>query len=99
MNLLVVEDDPAIGKSLQKGFEEQGHDCLWVRNGRRGLTEAEEQRFDAIILDLLLPEMPGLEVLRDLRARGIRTPIILLTALGSVEERVAGLNAGADDYL
>ena len=99
MNLLVVEDDLAIGRSLHKGFTQAGHGCTWVKDGRRGLEEALSQRFDAIVLDLLLPELPGLDVLRRLRAAGVRTPVLLLTALGSVEERVEGLNAGADDYL
>jgi two-component system OmpR family response regulator/two-component system copper resistance phosphate regulon response regulator CusR len=99
MNLLVVEDDPSIGKALERGFRETGHDCTLVRDGRKGLAEGLSQRFDTIILDLMLPEMPGLDVLRQLREAGNRTPVILLTALGSVAERVAGLNAGADDYL
>ncbi len=99
MNLLVVKDDPVAGKLLFKGLKEAGHDCLWVRDGRRGLEEASTQRFDALVLDLLLPGLPGLEVLRRLRADGVRTPVLVLTALGAVEERVAGLKAGADDYL
>jgi two-component system OmpR family response regulator/two-component system copper resistance phosphate regulon response regulator CusR len=99
MNLLLVEDDPVMGKSLSKGCAEAGHECVWVKDGRRGLDEALSQRFDAIVLDLLLPGLPGLTVLRQLRDAGVRTPVILLTALGAVEERVTGLNAGADDYL
>lgn len=99
MNLLVVEDDAVMGKSLEKGFTEAGHGCTWARDGQRGLELALTQRFDAIVLDLMLPGRPGLELLGDLRRRGIRTPTILLTALGSVDERVAGLNAGADDYV
>ena len=99
MNLLVVEDDPVMGKSLSKGCAEAGHECVWVKDGKRGLEEALSQRFDAIVLDLLLPGLPGLEVLRRLREQGVRTPVLVLTALGAVEERVAGLNAGADDYL
>src|SRR5262245_22957322 len=99
MHVLVVEDDPVVGKSLHKGFTEAGHECVFVRDGERGLEAASSQRFDAIVLDLLLPRVPGLEVLARLRAQGVRTPVILLTALGSVEERVAGLQAGADDYL
>jgi two-component system OmpR family response regulator/two-component system copper resistance phosphate regulon response regulator CusR len=99
MNLLVVEDDPVMGKSLYKGLTEAGHDCIWVRDGGRGLEEAATHRFDVVVLDLLLPGMPGLEVLRRLRAEGVRTPVLILTALGAVEERVAGLNAGGDDYL
>jgi two-component system, OmpR family, response regulator len=99
MEVLVVEDDPLIGKALKKGFSEAGHNCMWAKEGARGLELANGQQFDAIILDLMLPERPGLEVLQELRGGGIRTPVIVLTALGSVEERVSGLNAGADDYL
>jgi two-component system OmpR family response regulator/two-component system copper resistance phosphate regulon response regulator CusR len=99
MNLLVVEDDPVIGKSLLKGLREEGHDCAWVRDGVRGLEEAASRRFDAVVLDLLLPGLPGLEVLRRLRGEGVRTPVVVLTAVGAVADRVAGLRAGADDYL
>jgi two-component system, OmpR family, response regulator len=99
MNLLVVEDDPIIGKSLRQGLVEAGHDCQWTKNGDEGLSLAQSRQFDAVVLDILLPGASGLEILSSLRAQGIRTPVILLTALGSVEERVAGLNAGADDYL
>jgi DNA-binding response OmpR family regulator len=99
MNLLIVEDDKGIGQSLQRGFQESGHACAWVKDGRRGLEQALTGQFDAVVLDLNLPEKFGLDVLREMRAEGVRTPVILLTALGTVEERVAGLNAGADDYL
>jgi len=99
MNLLVVEDDPIIGKSLRQGLVEAGHDCQWVKNGDEGLALAQSRQFDAVVLDILLPGASGLEILSSVRARGISTPVILLTALGSVEERVAGLNTGADDYL
>lgn len=99
MEMLVVEDDPVIGKALQKGLAEAGHGCVWVKDGAKGLEQARSQQFDAIVLDLMLPALPGQQVLRQLRQDGIRTPVILLTALGTVEERVAGLNAGADDYL
>jgi two-component system OmpR family response regulator/two-component system copper resistance phosphate regulon response regulator CusR len=99
MNVLIVEDDPLVGKSLHKGFTEAGHDSTLVRDGERGLEAAASRQYEAVVLDLLLPSLPGLEVLKRLRAGGVRTPVILLTALGSVEERVAGLEAGADDYL
>jgi two-component system, OmpR family, response regulator len=99
MNLLIIEDDPVIGKSLAKGFAEAKHECRWMQDGQSGLDLARAASFDAIILDILLPKQSGLEVLNDLRASGVRTPVILLTALGTVEERVAGLRAGADDYL
>lgn len=99
MQLLVVEDDPIIGRSLRQGLREAGDDCVWAKDGERGLELARSQKFDAIILDILLPKPDGLTVLRTLREEGIQTPVVLLTALGSVEERVAGLKAGADDYL
>jgi len=99
MDLLVIEDDAVIGKSLRKGLSEAGHGCVWAKEGERGLELALGQQFDAIILDLMLPGRPGLDVLKSLRGQGIHTPVIVLTALGSVEERVSGLNAGADDYV
>lgn len=99
MNVLVIEDDPFVGKSVHQGLIEAGHDCTLLRDGQRGLTAASSQQFDAIVLDLLLPHLSGLEVLRQLRESGVRTPVILLTALGAIEERVTGLEAGADDYL
>lgn len=99
MNLLVVEDDPVLGKALQRGLNESGHSCEWVRNGRKGLEEARTQRFDAVVLDLMLPDLDGVEIMKSLRSEGIRTPVLMLTAMGSVEDRVTGLKAGADDYL
>jgi two-component system OmpR family response regulator/two-component system copper resistance phosphate regulon response regulator CusR len=99
LELLVVEDDPLIGKTLRKGLSEAGHSCMWAKDGQRGLELACGQQFDAIILDLMLPARPGLDVLRELRRQAIQTPVIALTALGAVEERVNGLNAGADDYI
>jgi two-component system OmpR family response regulator len=99
MRLLVVEDDRVVGRALRQGFSEANFDCQWVRDGELGLELAQTQQFDAIVLDLLLPGRSGLEVLRELRRAGILTPVVLLTALGTVEERIAGLSAGADDYL
>jgi two-component system OmpR family response regulator len=99
MNVLVVEDDPVIGKSVTKGLSEAGHTCVWVKNGQSGLEHGLSQRFNAIVLDLLLPGLPGLEVLQQIRAAGVRTPVLLLTALGAVDDRVSGLKAGADDYI
>jgi two-component system OmpR family response regulator/two-component system copper resistance phosphate regulon response regulator CusR len=99
MQLLVVEDDPVVGKALRQGFAEADFECEWVRDGEQGLERAQSQQFDAIVLDLLLPRRGGLDVLRELRRAGIQTPVLLLTALGTVDERVAGLATGADDYL
>lgn len=99
MELLLVEDDAVFGKAIQRGLLEAGHHCDWVRSGEKGFDLARTQRFDVIVLDLMLPGMNGMSVLKALRDTGHRTPILILTALGTVEERVAGLNAGADDYL
>jgi two-component system OmpR family response regulator len=99
MDVLVVEDDDILGKAIRRGLEDAGHRCTLATNGVKGLEVAVAQRCDAVVLDLMLPDRSGLDVLRTIRAQGIRTPVIILTALGSVEERVNGLNAGADDYL
>ncbi|HEY7311537.1 MAG TPA: response regulator transcription factor [Gemmataceae bacterium] len=99
MQLLVVEDDPVVGRALRQGFSEANLECEWVRDGEQGLERAKSQQFDVIVLDLLLPRRGGLDVLRELRGAGIQTPILLLTALGTIDERVAGLTSGADDYL
>jgi two-component system OmpR family response regulator/two-component system copper resistance phosphate regulon response regulator CusR len=99
MELLVVEDDAVLGRVVQRELNEAGHQCEWARNGSKGLEHAQAQKFDAILLDLMLPDMSGMELLRQIRAAGILTPVIVLSAMSSVDERVSGLNAGADDYL
>ena len=99
MRILVVEDDPATGKALLQGFREAGHNCRLATDGAVALEQAMSQNADVIVLDLMLPGRSGLNLLAELRSRGVQTPVIALTALGSVEQRVAGLNAGADDYL
>lgn len=99
MNVLVVEDDDVLGNALRRGLCEAGHDCRWFRSGREGLEQALTQQPDVIVLDLMIPDLPGLEVLRDLRRHGMQTPVLILTALGTVDERVSGLESGADDYL
>jgi len=96
---LIVEDDMVLGKALKRGLEDAGHASVWAKGGHRGLELALTQKADVIILDLMLPDLPGLELLRRLRNEGIHTPVLVLTALGSVDERVLGLQAGADDYL
>jgi two-component system, OmpR family, response regulator len=99
MEMLVIEDDPVIGKSVQQGIREAGHECVWVKDSRTGFDQAMTQRFDVIILDLMIPGEPGMELLENLRKEGVKPPVLILTALGSVEDRVKGLQAGADDYL
>jgi two-component system OmpR family response regulator/two-component system copper resistance phosphate regulon response regulator CusR len=99
MQLLIVEDDPVIGKALRKGFSEAGEDCVWAKDGERGLELARSHQFDVIVLDIMLPKMNGLDLLKQVRSEGNQTPVIVLTSLGAVEERVSGLRAGSDDYL
>lgn len=99
MNILVIEDDPVIGKAVQKGLAEAGHLCTWTKDGKEGQQLAMSQKYDVVVLDLLLPGESGIEMLEALRKAGINVPVIVVTALGSVDDRVAGLKRGADDYL
>ncbi len=99
MQILVIEDDPTIGKNLSKGFTEAGHHCEWVQDGDAGAVAALQQQADAIVLDLMLPKRSGQEVLKDIRRNGVMCPVVILTAMDDLNDRVACLNAGADDYL
>ncbi len=100
MHLLVVEDDARLGRLLVRLFSEDRHVVELAGTGRDGLDVADSlAALDAIILDVGLPDLDGLEVARRIRARGSRTPIIMLTARDGLTDRVAGLDAGADDYL
>jgi two-component system OmpR family response regulator/two-component system copper resistance phosphate regulon response regulator CusR len=99
MDILIIEDDTVIGKAVQKGLEEAGHQCQWLKDGTSGLEAARAQKHDVIILDLLIPGESGLTILEKIRKDGIKTPVLILTALGSIDDRVAGLKKGADDYL
>ena len=97
--LLVVEDDPALAQALALALSRRGFQVSQSTNGRSALERALSEEFAAIVLDLTLPEMDGLEVLRALRSQGRATPVIVLTARGTVGDRVQGLRLGADDYL
>ncbi len=97
--LLVVEDDRDTREFISKGLAEQGYTVSTAANGRDGLYMATDRSFDAVILDRMLPEMDGLALLRSMRAADLSTPVLMLTAMGSVDERVRGLKSGADDYL
>ncbi len=99
MQLLIIEDDSVMGKALNQGLTEAGHHCRWIKDGKEALTQLQDATYDVVLLDIMLPGATGIELLKQVRAAGNKTPVILVTALGSVEERVAGLNAGADDYL
>ena len=99
MRILVVEDDPDLAANLGDFLELRGHHVDFAASGRHGQELATSQGFDAIVLDRLLPGLDGASVCRALRARGDGTPILMLTALDAVDQRVEGLAAGADDYL
>jgi DNA-binding response OmpR family regulator len=97
--ILLVEDDAPLGEGVKSGLEDAGHAVDWVRDGRHGREALANESFTAVVLDLGLPRMDGLAVLRELRTRGDTTPVLILTARDTVADRVAGLDAGADDYL
>lgn len=99
MKLLLVEDDEQTAEYIRKGLTELGHVCEHAPNGIEGLTAALTGSHDAIILDRNLPKLDGLAVLQALRAEGKRTPVMVLSALAEVDDKIAGLRAGGDDYL
>jgi DNA-binding response OmpR family regulator len=97
--LLVVEDERKMLRSLERGLRAEGYDVTTAATGEDGHRLATERCFDCVVLDRMLPGRDGLEVLADLRRAGNRTPVLVLTARDAVEDRVAGLDGGADDYL
>jgi DNA-binding response OmpR family regulator len=99
MRLLIVEDNRALLKSLRKGLQEEGFTVDAAADGEEGLFLAEHNEYDVIILDLLLPKLDGLKLLRALRRADIQTHVLVLTALDAIDETVRGLNSGADDYM
>ena len=99
MRILLVEDDRMIGESVRKALKANGLAVDWVLDGVSADTTLATEHFDAVLLDLGLPQLDGMDVLRKLRARQDRTPVIVLTARDALAARVAGLDAGADDYL
>ncbi|GAC1535920.1 MAG: response regulator transcription factor [Acidimicrobiales bacterium] len=98
-HILVVDDEPYIADLVSMGLRYQGYDVVSVGTGRAALTAAAARRPDLLILDVMLPDLDGLEVCRRLRADGIDAPVIFLTAKDAVEDRVAGLSIGGDDYV
>ena len=99
MRLLLVEDDRMIGQSLRSALRQSGFAVDWVRDGRAADGSVASERFDLVLLDLGLPQRDGMDVLEAMRARGDRTPVIVLTARDALASRVRGLDAGADDYV
>ena len=99
MKILLAEDDNETGAYLQKGLSGEGHTVDLLSDGREALTQAMSQHYDLMILDRMMPGLDGLSLLKSVRAARIETPTILLTAMGSTDDKVEGLRAGADDYM
>ena len=99
MYVLLVEDDPRVGRLVERALAEAGHRVESADDGAEGLARAESGAYDIVVLDVLLPQLDGLEVCRRLREQRVRTPVLMLTARDTVPDRVRGLDAGADDYL
>lgn len=99
MRILVIEDDRKIGRALEEGLESKHYDVVWVKTGEEGFYRVHAEVFDLVVLDLLLPGRNGLDILQTLRKRDRHTPVLVLTARDAVEDRVRGLDTGADDYL
>lgn len=97
--VLVVEDEKKLLASLKKGLEQEGYEVITAATGEEGYYAATTEKLDGLVLDLMLPGRDGMEVLADLRAHGFSKPVLILTARDSVDDRVAGLDGGADDYL
>src|SRR5262249_22217585 len=97
--VLVIEDQKRLLNTLQRGLEEEGYEVATASTGEQGYYAATTEEFDVVVLDLMLPGRQGLQVLRDLRANGFARPVLILTARDTVEDRVSGLDTGADDYL
>jgi two-component system OmpR family response regulator len=99
MRLLIVEDDLEATRAMVTGLTEKGHDCVNAPDGEAGLAAAGGGRFDVMIVDRMMPRMDGVTMVEALRRSGDQTPVLFLSALGEINDRVAGLNAGGDDYL
>jgi len=99
MHILVIEDDPQVAGFIAKGMKESGHIVDLVENGKDGLFLATTESFDVMIVDRMLPELDGLSIIKTLRGAGNDTPVLILSALGEVDDRVKGLRSGGDDYL
>ena len=99
MKILLVEDDQTTGSYIQKGLSTAGHAVDWLRDGRDALAAGLDVGYDTLIVDRMIPGLDGLNLVKSLRAAAVRTPILFLTAMSGVDDRVEGLDAGGDDYL
>jgi two-component system response regulator QseB len=95
----MIEDDLAIGRALLSVFQDEGHAVIWVRMAEGAIARLQSEPFDAVLLDLGLPDGDGNALLRDMRAQGLSLPVLIMTARDSLEDRLNGFNTGADDYL
>lgn len=99
MRVLIVEDDLEASAAMAKGLTEAGYDCRTAADGELGLSAADQDRYDVLIVDRMMPRVDGVAMVERLRARGDQTPVLFLSALGEIKDRVTGLKAGGDDYL
>jgi DNA-binding response OmpR family regulator len=99
VRILVVEDEAKVARALKEGLESEHYDVVVARSGEEGFFLANAETFDVVVLDLMLPGRTGIEVLGAFRRRGLQTPVLILTAKDAVEDRVLGLDSGADDYM
>jgi DNA-binding response OmpR family regulator len=99
MRVLIVEDEQKVASFIRKGLQQEGYAVDVVGDGEEGAYQTENFDYDVVILDLMLPKLPGLEVLKKIRARDLNLPVLILTAKGAVEDKVTGLDSGASDYL
>ena len=99
MRVLVVEDDEILGEAIQEGLRKDGYAVDWLKDGQIADQVLKSEEFDAIVLDLGLPKLHGIRVLENIRLRGSKVPVLILTARDSIEDRIKGLDMGADDYM
>ncbi len=99
MKLLIIEDEKKVAKFIEQGLREEHYEVLCAYDGEEGLEMALNGEFDGIVLDLMLPKRDGISLLREFRARGMTTPVLILTAKGTIQDKITGLDSGADDYL
>jgi len=99
MKILLAEDDLRLGRAVRRVFEEEGYETIVASDGAQALKAATDDAFDVMVLDIMLPELDGFELCRRLRLDGVQTPVLMMTARTDVEDRVKGLDSGADDYM
>lgn len=99
MNILIIDDEPELLERLSSVLQKEKYTVATAADGRRGLEKIWDDTYDVILLDIMLPHIDGLEILKEIRTAGLKTPVLMLTAKGDIDDKVTGLNLGADDYL